>query len=340
MSDTITASDFSSAASSLSSSGGTDSTTSTQSQQSTSTTDTQNSSFSGQTTGESASVSAEAPQTDQNVSVQQGQPPRERWDSILENARRKAREEVESQYQEIQWARQIDRGELEAARAWMDLGNRNPMLALDQLLNGIIQSSPQARAQVERYVQNLFAQGQGQRHVDDDPAPEPDIPTDQSNGQPVVYSAQQMQKLLAWQQRQLTKQFQQEMQQQVGPIQAERAAQQQQRMVETYSKQAVGAVRDLPGFNENKVEITRIYAQMPLRDGRTEGEKLRDAYLQVVGKKLQFQGRQQAVQDITRKAGATTVNPASGNAGQQFDYKNASWEDALRHEWNLRNGKK
>jgi hypothetical protein len=71
-------------------------------------------------------------------------------------------------------------------------------------------------------------------------------------------------------------------------------------------------------------------------DPRTEGEKLRDAYLQVVGSKFTQQARQTAVSDIQRKASAGTVNPGSAVGTAPFDYKKATWEEALKHEWNKR----
>jgi hypothetical protein len=272
----------------------------------------------------------EVPESDgQPVSETQGEPPKERWSTILENARKKAVEETEAQYV---WAKGVERAEFEAARTWMQLANRDSFLALDRLVQGMAQT-PEGQQQLQSY----FGRALSQSRTAQPQAPQmpgPDIPTSESNGQPVVYSAQRMQELLQWQQQQLL----QQVDQRISPFKQEREAKEREARTNAYTESAISRVKDRPGFTEHKEDIVRAYAAMPVVEGEDEAAKLMQAYLDVVGPKLTFQARQQAVADITRKASASTVNPAAVS-GKSFDYSKATLEEALAYEWKKRGGK-
>ncbi|MGV1037708.1 MAG: hypothetical protein ACOYD0_11890 [Candidatus Nanopelagicales bacterium] len=268
------------------------------------------------------------------------EPPKERWDAILANAREKAKQEALAQFA---WAKDIAPDEAEAVRTWVQVGNENPMAALDHLVRGLAQM-PGAIPHLQEYFRGLLGdegQPQGRQSVPaGDEMPQPDIPTDQSNGQPVVYSAQQLQKLLQWQAAQLRKDLTSEFQTELQPFQqdrqsaiAQRQAYQIKQQADQYAAKAVGEISNQPGFDANKAEIAKVWDEMPRNDGRTEGERLYAAYIQVVAPKLSNLARQNAVADVTRRAGATTINPNSAGAGsEKFDYSKASWADALKHE--------
>lgn len=263
-----------------------------------------------------------------------GEPPKERWKDILDNARKKVREE------EFGWAQGVDRGEFEATKGWMALANRDPLAAVDRMVQTIARD-PNGAAALRSYFGRLLgrrpaAQQNAQQHRGGDDRPGPDIPTSESNGQPVVYSAQRMQELLAWQQRQ----FEGMVSEKLMPFEQERqtraeAEEQRQREIaaDRYAQTTMNSVAAQPGFKEHSAEIARVYQAIPLDDPRSEGEKLRDAYLQVIATKRDTVVRQQTVRDLRDKTAANTV-PANSNApAAPFDHKKASWAESFRHEW-------
>jgi len=276
MSETFTTSDFEGAAPAATSSEPTTSTETTE------TSVVANTAADATTTDELVDHTADNPAPAANTAAPH-EPPKERWDAILNNAREKAKAEVLEQYS---WAKDIDVEDAKALRGWMEVGNRDPIQALDYLVRGIAQDQ-NAIPRLQQYLSQLMGgqpQGQPEAQPETDEMPEPDIPTDQSNGQPVVYSAKQLKLLLEWQARNLTGEFKKEL----APFQQDRdAANEAQQKAEirqqadAYATRAVSEIADKPGFLENREEITKVWSEMP-RDGRTEGELLFSAYLKVV----------------------------------------------------------
>lgn len=271
----------------------------------------------------SAAPPTTAPESTSPRNDSAGEPPQERWPDILENTRKKTRAEVEAEYS---YAKGVDRSQFEVARSWLALADRDPMLALDRMVQAIAQN-PQQAPQLKSYFGRLLAGSQA-RQAPSDAMPGPDIPTSDSNGQPVVYSAQQIQKLLAWQERQ----FQQTLDKRFGPIEQERQHTSMSRQADSYAEATMKVLKDRPGFKDNAEDIIAAYQAIPLDDPRTEGEKLRDAYLEVVGSKFQTGARQQAVADLTRKASATTINPASGHVTESVARKGGWSVDELARD--------
>jgi hypothetical protein len=303
-------------------------------------------------------ASAPATETDELNDPGWGQIPQSRRQSILDNARRKAvtareaelTKEYESKYG---WAKDLDPQDAGTVRDWVRRGRTDPsslVLDLWQRLQSDPTHGPRLRSEAARILgQRQAAAPAAAESADAEPPP--DIPTDTSNGQPVVYSAAQMAKHNAWMKRQ----WMAEVNQTLAPIQQDLQTRQQveehrQRTAEAdaYGVTTVKALENQPGFQEHKAAIANAYAAMGIpdprtgqivpdpNDQRTEGEKLRDAYLQVVVPTLSASVRQQTVADLHRKANASTVNPSQTHRGEPFDYKNASWEDALRYEWDRR----
>lgn len=277
------------------------------------------------------------------------EPPADRWDTILENARKKARADVEGEYA---WAKDLNRDDVEATRKWISLGNQNPLLALDQLVQGIIKSNPSQQDQIEHYFKSIMKDSGPAAAAavatsvatagDADPCPPPDIPTDTSNGVPVVYSDKQMVLRDAWFKRQITKEVKADLERDLAPLRAEHQATTTKRQedeakaaTDAYTERAIGAIATQPGYEKYKAEIAAAYNAIPLSDTtRTEGEKLRDAYLTVIASKMSEEAVADAVASVNRRAEAGTVNPSSQSASTPFDYKTATWEQALRHEFN------
>jgi hypothetical protein len=298
-------------------------------------------------TGDDKTATTEAAVTDppgSTVPKVAGAPPEDKWDKILDNARKKARAEVEGEYA---WVKDMSRDEIEATRKWISLGNQNALLALDQLVQGMIKSNPAQKDQIDRYFRTTFGVAPADLKaaavaaapaVDADPEPEPDIPTDASNGVPVVYSKGRQKEWGAWLRRQTLKEVQGTLDKDLAPIRTERQQREVDSQAADYSNRAVSAISGLPGFELYRAEIAAAYNNIPLTDAtRTEGEKLRDAYLTVMSTKmseLSTKATQDAVESVTRRAEAGTVDPSRQSAAAPFDYSKATWEQALRHEFN------
>ena len=307
------------------------------------------------TPGEPPAASAAQP----DAAATKGEPPKEKWDTILANAREKAKAEAKAATEnEYAWAKDLNRDDVEATRKWIDLGNQNPLLALDQLVQGMIKVNPAQKAQIEHYFKSILqtagpaaaaaaaadAVSKGATATGDDPMPEADVPTDTSNGVGVVYSKTQMKAYDEWKDRQFKKQLdaaKAELRGEIAPVLSERKEAETQKAIDEYTERSVGAISSRPGYEEFRAEIAAVYAAYPMNDGRNEGEKLRDAYLEVMSSKITEQteaatkkASDEAIASIHRRADAGTVNPAAASASQPFDYKKATWEQALRHEFN------
>lgn len=302
--------------------------TSQQQQQTTSTTE----------PAQAATVAQDAATQQVEVESSAGPIPFERHKAALENAREKVRNE------EFGWAKGIDRGEFEQARSWIELGNRDPLAAVDRIVQ-VIARDPNGAAALRSYMGRMLGLGRRQAAPQqgapqgDDERPGPDIPTSESNGQPVVYSDRRMQELLAWQQRR----FEAMVSEKLSPLEEERqtraraeAKARQDAAAQQYATMTLSSLEKQPGFKEHRQEIATAYSAIPVDDPRSEGEKLRDAYLQVVGSKRDQTVRQQTVEDIRRKPAANTVPTGSNASAAPFDYRKATMEEALRYEWNKR----
>lgn len=284
-----------------------------------------------------------------------GQIPPSRRQSILDNARKKARTERETELNaewetKTGWAKDIDPKEAAVVRDWVRRGNTDPAgLVMD--LWQRVQNDPTHGTRLRSEAARILGSRPQQQVPVEDVMPPPDIPTDTSNGEPVVYSAKQLALRDAW----LKKQFLTDVEQRLAPYQQDLQSRQQtqelvamQAQADAYGASTMKSLTDQPGFKEHAPAIRAAYAAMGIRDPKTgdivpdpqdvrsEGEKLRDAYLQIVVPTLQTAGRQQVVHDLHRKAQASTVNPSSTHSSEPFDYKKATVEEALRYEWEKR----
>lgn len=320
-----------------------------------------------QTTAPAASPAADQPSSDQAASATEtpepsavstdqsetgtpakGEPPQERWPTILENARKKAAADAEKQWKErFGWAESLDPSELQAAREWYARANQDPVSFVTDLYQRV-QNHPQYGPQLKSQAARILGQRGNVPVQASDQMPEPDIPTSESNGRPVVYSAEQLAKRLAWERSQMKAELLKELEpdlQETRVSRQEREFRQMAQQADDYARTTLTGLTDKPGFKEHSAEIKEAYAAMPLTDGRTEGEKLRDAYLQVMATKvipsLSQNARQQVVNDINRKVGASTINPAQANTTPKTDWRDpkVSLEDALKMAWQESNAR-
>jgi hypothetical protein len=131
------------------------------------------------------------------ASVETGPIPFERHKEILENARRKAREEAEGEWQPYAWAKQVPRDQLQRMAAWYQSAIRDPY-SLYERLTQELSAHPEYGAKVRSYAARLLRQSR-QATVEDE-MPQPDIPVMNEQGQVVArtYSDKQLEKREAY----------------------------------------------------------------------------------------------------------------------------------------------
>jgi hypothetical protein len=143
-----------------------------------------------------------------------GQPPQEKWPQILENARTKAAQEATAKFeQDYGWAKTIDRNTL---GAWTQTAQRmstDPIGFLSDFMQEL-QTHPTYGPQLRSQAGRMLATGNR------DPEPQPDVQIVNEQGQVtgLTYSATALAERDAWNRRQITAAFQQELQ----PLKADR----------------------------------------------------------------------------------------------------------------------
>lgn len=288
---------------------------------------------------DSASAGAAVQPDDVDLTAPEwGDIPTARRPTIAKNIRDKAVAAARKEWDEqTKWTQGIPREDFEAYRREQAIaGSMSPadyVLNLYQRVQADPQHGPQLRSMAAKILGQRQAPSQQPAVVDQEP--EPDIPTDASQGVPVVYSAKQQRLHDAW----LTRQILAQVGQQLAPLQETHQTLQQQReqaqaqsQANAYAARTFEVVSKWTGFKEHAASIMEKYAAISLTDPRTEGEKLRDVYSEVVLPTLTSAARQQAVTDITRKASASTINPNAATTNQPFDHTKASWKESIAYE--------
>lgn len=240
-----------------------------------------------------------------------GEPPRERWDSILENARKKAADDATQKFQQdYGWAMRADRQALEQAIALsQSYATDRPAFIRNVLAEAITDPTlaPLVRSEAARVL--------GARQPQAQPAPDlsPDIPVMDANGQIVAqtFSAEKVQQIVQHAiQDALTKE--------VGPIKQDFQTRQEreqairaQQELQTQVQDIYADSRELPGFAEHEAEIAEVFASIPATVAPDKA--LRQAWKQVVGDKLANRDQVKAdqIRELQTKAAASTVNPAA-----------------------------
>lgn len=299
-------------------------------------------------------ASASAPTTaapaavdDDTDGVLTGPIPPERHKRILENARKKEAERLQAEFtQKYGFTQTADPDELKAALDWSRRANADPVGFVTNLWEQV-QANPQLGPQLKSQAARIL----GQRTAAPvDERPQPDVPTADGEGRPgrMVYSAEQADKLLAWEKRQ----WLQEIRKEFAPLQDAHTRTQQEREFQAVAQRAdqfaastFEAVSKLPGFKDHVGTIMERYAALPTvrdpqtgwqvpdpNDPRTEDRKLLDIYHEVVLPTFQQSARTDAVHTLQQKARATTISPASGGTAEPFDHKKATWAESFAYE--------
>lgn len=243
----------------------------------------------------------EQPQTD----ASKGEPPQERWPTILENARKKAAEDALEQHKQ---ALQV----VEALRA--DLPG-----TLAQMLEEAAVHPQHGDAIISRAAAILSAR---KKAGQEDARPEPD----QHDDKYVWYSPEQQAKLDAWKERQIEKKLMEKLQ----PLQQlqQQFERHQQTKAEAEKAAAVAekrgaAWKTMPHFNDNKDAILKrqqeLYDQSKDLPGfdPTNGpwELMQQAFAEVVNTqvlpKLQTQQTEKMLASAAHKRAGSASDPAA-----------------------------
>jgi hypothetical protein len=234
-----------------------------------------------------------------------GEPPQERWPTILENARKKASEEAQTQFQQ-QYA-----GHLQLAQAMQS----DPVGTITQLV-AELQAHPTYGPQLKSHAARTLAARQPKA----EPEPTPDLVSRDANGQEVTFfSADQARKWQQWNANQMRQQMTQEFAP-VMQIAQERKAEQAKQQ---YVAQAVDGYRpyvdelqEMPGFSENREAIVKRQQEMfaaAVKSGQHVDPMalVMRAYREIVPAKLQQQQQEQLATSALAKAAGRDANPAS-----------------------------
>jgi len=240
-----------------------------------------------------------------------GEPPRERWDTILQNARTKAREETLAEHRERLEVLDRLRDDLPGT--------------LGQLLDEGVADPRFSEALLSKAAAILSARRQEAKANTE---PEADLQT--ADGA-LVYSADQLRKWHQWN----AKQQETAMSARFAPLQQLQARIQEHEQFQQTAREAAGiaaergeAWREMPFFAENKPAILarqqELYAEMQTaaQAGQRRGDAVNDpwhalqrAYREVVSTqaipKLQSQQTQTIVQSNARKAAGSMTDPAA-----------------------------
>jgi hypothetical protein len=238
---------------------------------------------------------------------QQGEPPKERWDAILANARQKAADEAMAPYQ---WAKQINPQEFASIQQLARTLQSDPVAGLQQLI-GEIRKDPKYDAQLK----SLAARQLSQRSTPPAPSLQP-IQVQLDNGQQVgLYSSEQIAAMfdqrLASVQEDMTP-----LKQALETAKAERAAAEQQHQVQQFVTTTYDDLKTWPGMDkpENQQMIAQALSQAPIdpNDPREVALALNAVYRKHVLPTLNQAAESKLLDSLKTKAAASTsVNPGS-----------------------------
>lgn len=247
-----------------------------------------------------------------------GEPPKWRWQDILENARKtsaeeaaaRVRQELETQYSGLR------------DFATLSADERAGLRTLHQAMNG----DPRARAHVTQANPQLAASLGWVQAAAADPMPEADL---QAQDGTLVYSAAQMKALREWDRRQMTTDFNQTVDQKLQPFQrVVAAAQDQESKAKAWTDvaQALQPIKADPDFETYKRDFAQLFETDPkikallgtnpdaateLAWGRIYREKILPAKQRASEGQVLANLQQRAVAGVTNPAAATPSAPTS-----------------------------
>jgi hypothetical protein len=250
-----------------------------------------------------------ADQTTDGVTPAQGEPPKERWADILENARTKAREEERAQYAQVEWAKSVSQQEFQQIADMARKASTEPIAYLQDFIKEL-QTHPTYGPQLK----SLAAKALSQRTAPQGPDLTP-LQVQMEDGRTVpLYSADQIAALKSQWLAEAEQKFQ-PYTKTLEDLQAERVhaqkAQEQERFVSTTYADLV----TWPGMDDQanrKAVAEELARNVKTDDPRDISLALNAAYRKVVLPKLASKSESSVLENLQRKAAAaTSINPGS-----------------------------
>lgn len=251
------------------------------------------------TTGQAAADGSQTTtQTNLTPTAKPGEPPQEKWPTILDNARTKAAEEIRKQYA---WADPIPEQYRQTVPQFYQLLDASPVDAIDLLFQQAA-ASPEHSVKLRSWLGRLL----GTRSAPQTAAlPEPDF-EDQATGAK-FFSAER----LAERDTALEGRIRAALENKYGYLEQDFRTRQQREAYATlhhdsqaWADKEFARVSKYQHFTENQQAI----AEAMVAD---ESLTVQDAYIQVVIPKLSQQERSDVVASLHQKTGAASINPAS-----------------------------
>lgn len=254
--------------------------------------------------------------------------------TALDNARAKAVAEYRQQYG---WAEQVNPQEFQQIQQIArHFTSGDPIAGLQEMI-AEIRKDPQHDAALKSLAARALAQGRAAPVEDQEP--QPDLQMQREDGQVVhLYSADQQAKRDGFLQRQLLARVQQEL----GPVlathqqlQQREQATAQQHAVDHFVTTTYDDLKTWPGMDapEAQAAVARDLqaARIDPHDPREVALALNAAYRRVVLPTLQTSSRQAVLNDINRQAAASSVNPAHSSTRAPKSMDEMSIAEALQH---------
>lgn len=234
-----------------------------------------------------------------------GEPPKERWPDILENARKKSAAETEAR--------------LRQKYAQYDSFERDPWSAVQGWLANAQEHSLYGPL-VRQYLQEQFGGARGAQSPDFGPEPEPDVPIVDANGRVTgqTYSAQRLKEWQQWNQRKWQAEQDARFQSIEDREQARQARESQAQQAQeswAWANKTLTDLRKLPHFTEHEAAI-RAY----LEEHEELGDNIHAAYNHVlvtqVLPNLGQAEQQKVITSLQQKASGATVSPTGTAPGR------------------------
>lgn len=254
---------------------------------------------------------AQATTEQKAVTEDTGPIPLDRHKSILE----KARQEYDGKLSKLSWAEKYEATDVEGKLKLIKELDETPDLFYDRLGNALKSD--------QRYAQR-FVTKDTKVEEKPDPRPTPDKVLESGD---LFYSVEQQQKLLDWQERQITKKFEER----YGSIREEHENKTAFNQELNKQRAKLDEARTWDGFKENEVEIAKLLAS----DSRVT---LASAYARVVPTKLKADKEQlekdirtRLIAEMNKKGGSITgEKPATVVQAQEKNFKGMTTEEILR----------
>lgn len=269
------------------------------------------------TQSDSSASTTAAPADSATTTTTTGEPPQERWADILANARTKAAEERDTHWrQNYGWAEQVNRDQVASMVEYFNRAKSDPNSFLQEYVEHIAATNPQALAQARSLFARQLAAGRG----GDDPEPPADR---QAEDGTLLYSAPQLKKWHEWNWRQQ----QAWVTEQIQPLQHHRQQSEQaakvaelQRAAHQEASAVIAEAKTWPGFEKHQAEIRSAMEADPKLS-------LERAYIRVTAKTLPQEAQAEVVAQFKEKAQAATEKPGAAPSKPK-NYK-GNFEKAL-----------